>query len=90
MSGVADVQEEARGRLSRLRRATGALLASFNSLISLLRIGDSNMPFVEGARIAADTDAIIAGAEQLRALIGELRLDAYFLERADMEATGEE
>ena len=54
MSGVADVQEEARGRLSRLRRATGALLASFNSLISLLRIGDSNMPFVEGARIGLD------------------------------------
>lgn len=78
---MADAASEARARLERLRRTTAALLASFNELVSLLRVTEGDAPpAIDSARIVADTDVMLASTEQLLAMIRELRLDAYFID----------
>lgn len=64
--------------LLRLRRLTSGLLTNFGLLMRLARLpvpADETLVAVDGARLAAATEGLVLGVDDLLSLIAEVKID---------------
>ena len=68
--------------LLRLRRLTSGLISNFGTLLRLARLpvpADETLVAVDGARLAAATEGLVLGVDDLLQLIAEVKVDLALL-----------